>query len=218
MRIVIAGAHGKIARQLGRELVGRGDSVLGLVRNQDHADELGADGIEPAIVDLEAAESGELVGLITGADAAVFAAGAGPGSGAPRKDTVDRGGSVLLAEAAERAGVRRFVQISAMGTTRPNPPDVGEVFGAYLDAKRAAEADLRQRDLDWTILRPGRLTDDAATGRVRLEVSVERGEVTRADVASVVVALLDQPRTSHRALEVVGGDVPIDEAVRATLS
>lgn len=218
MRVVIAGAHGKIARHLGRLLAERGDSVLGLIRNPDHAAELRADGVEPRLADLELIDAAELAAQLAGADVAVFAAGAGPGSGTPRKDTVDRAASVLLAEACEQAGVRRFLQISAMGTTRPNPPDVGEVFGAYLDAKRAAEADLRRRDLDWTILRPGRLTDDAPTGRVRLGASVERAEVTRADVAAVLLALIGERRSVHRALEVVNGDAPVAEAVEAAVA
>ncbi|MFI0464953.1 SDR family oxidoreductase [Saccharopolyspora sp. 5N102] len=217
MRIVIAGAHGKIARHLGAMLVERGDAVLGLIRNPDHADDLRADGVQPQLADLERLDADALAALLSDVDAAVFAAGAGPGSGASRKDTVDRAASELLADACERAGVRRFLQVSSMGTTRPNPPDVDPVFGAYLDAKRAAEQDLRPRSLDWTILRPGRLTDDPPTGRVALAASVDRAEVTRADVAAVLLALLDQPAAARRALELVNGETPIPEAVRAAL-
>ncbi|WP_114451414.1 SDR family oxidoreductase [Halopolyspora algeriensis] len=215
MRVVVAGAHGKIAREFGRLLTGRGDSVAGLIRDPEQAVDLSSDGIAPVVADLESLDAETLAGYLPGADAAVFAAGAGPGSGTARKDTVDRAGSVLLARACERAGVRRFLQISSMGTAQPNPPDAGEVFGAYLDAKRAAEEDLRARDLDWTILRPGRLTDEPATGKVVLGDSVGRAEVTRADVAAVLVALLDEPDTARRALELVNGDTPIAEAVRA---
>ncbi len=217
MRIVVAGAHGKIARELGRLLVSRGDAVAGLVRDPEHAADVRADGVEPLVVDLENVGAEALAGRLTGADAAVFAAGAGPGSGTARKDTVDRAGSVLLARACERAGVRRFLQISSMGAAHPTPPDVGEVFGAYLDAKRAAEQDLRERDLAWTILRPGRLTDDAPTGRVALGESVRRDDVTRGDVAAVLVALLDEPAARGRALELVNGRTPVDEAVRSAL-
>ncbi|MEU6264397.1 SDR family oxidoreductase [Saccharopolyspora shandongensis] len=217
MRIVIAGAHGKIGRQLGAMLVKRGDAVLGLIRNPDHADDLRADGVQPQLADLERLDAAALADLLSDVDAAVFAAGAGPGSGASRKDTVDRAASALLADACERAGVRRFLQVSSMGTTRPNPPDVDPVFGAYLDAKRAAEQDLRPRSLDWTILRPGPLTDDPPTGRVTLAASVGRAEVTRADVAAVLLALLDEPAAARRALELVNGEIPIPEAVRAAL-
>lgn len=218
MRIVIAGAHGKIARHLGRMLVERGDTVLGVIRNPDHAPDLRVLGVEPLPVDLEETDAETLAAELSDVDAAVFAAGAGPGSGAQRKDTVDRAASVLLAQACERAGVRRFVQVSSMGTTRENPPEVDPVFGAYLDAKRAAEQDLRQRTLDWTILRPGRLTDAPATGRVTLAESVPRADVSRADVAAVLMALLDEPAATHRALELVSGETPIPEALRTSLT
>src|SRR5215218_2365621 len=138
MRIAIAGAHGQVARRLGRLLSSRGDIVVGIVRNPDHRADLEADGVQPAVVDLESASVDEVAAVVSGADAVVFAAGAGPGSGATRKDTVDRGASVLLADAAEQAGVRRFVQVSAMGLDRADDPDVDEVFGAYLRAKAVA--------------------------------------------------------------------------------
>ena len=218
MRVAIAGAHGQIARHLTGQLVQRGDEVTGLVRNPDHVADVNGDGAQPRVVDLENTDARTLAGELSGVDAAVFAAGAGPGSGAARKDTLDRAGSVLLAEACETAGVPRFVQISAMGTTRPNPPDVGEVFGAYLNAKRDAEADLRSRQLDWTILRPGRLTDDEPTGLVELAVSVARGDVTRADVAATVAAVLDERRSVRKALEVVNGVTPIVEALRTAVA
>ena len=122
-----------------------------------------------------------------------------------------------MADAAERAGVRRFVQISSMGAGQPPQPGRDEVWAAYITAKSAAEDDLRSRDLDWTILRPGRLTDAAATGRVRLAAPpIPRGTVPRADVAAVIAALLDEPGTRRQTLELVGGDSPIAAAVRAT--
>lgn len=216
--MVIAGGHGKIARQLGKRLAERGDSALGLIRKPEHADDLRAEGIEASIADLEQSGADALAEQLAGADAAVFAAGAGPGSGVARKDTVDRAASALLADACERAGVRRLLQVSSMGTAGPNPPDVGEVFGAYLDAKRAAEEDLRKRDLDWTILRPGMLTDEQPTGKVRLAESVPRAEVTRADVAAALVALLDEPRSARQALELVNGETPVADAVSAALA
>jgi uncharacterized protein YbjT (DUF2867 family) len=148
----------------------------------------------------------------------VFSAGAGPGSGVARKDTVDRAAAVLLADAAERAGVRRYLLVSSIGvegvrghTTGPDD----EVFHAYLVAKLAAEDDVRARPLDWTVLRPGHLTDDPGTGRVRLAPSVPRGDVTRDDVAAVLVELLDRPGTSGLVLTLVGGETPIPDAVEA---
>ncbi|HST65537.1 MAG TPA: SDR family oxidoreductase [Mycobacteriales bacterium] len=211
MRIVIAGGHGQIALLLSRRLSDRGDSVVGLIRNPAHAAEVLAAGAEPVTADLEAVDAATLAGHLTGADAVVFAAGAGPGSGAARKDTVDRAAAALLADAAERAGVRRHLQVSAMGVD--DAPAGDDVFAVYLRAKAAAEADLRARDLDWTILRPGGLTDDPATGTVRLGPHVEPGRVPRDDVAAVLVALLDEPRTAGRTLELVGGETPIGTAV-----
>ncbi|MFD1932491.1 MULTISPECIES: NAD(P)H-binding protein [Nonomuraea] len=216
MRVVIAGGHGKIALRLERRLADRGDQAVGLVRNPDHRADVEAAGGQAVVCDLESAGVDEVVKVLEGADAVVFAAGAGPGSGAARKDTVDRAASALMAEAAERAGVRGFVQISSMGAGAPPGEDADEVWAAYIAAKTAAEVDLRGRDLDWTILRPGGLTDEPGTGRVLLgPPPLPRGSVSRDDVAAVVVALLDEPRTAGRTLELVRGDVPIDTAVRA---
>jgi uncharacterized protein YbjT (DUF2867 family) len=215
MRVVIAGGHGKIALLLEQLLAQRGDQAVGLIRNPAQADEVSGTGAVAAIGDLETASADEVTALLDGADAAVFAAGAGPGSGVPRKDTVDRGASVLLAEAAARAGVRRFVQVSSMGAGQPPAAGSDETWAAYITAKTAAEDDLRARDLDWTILRPGGLTDDPATGRVQLQAPpVPRGRVPRADVAAVIVALLDTPATAGQTLELIGGDTPIADAVR----
>ena len=167
MRVVIAGGHGKIALLLERLLAERGDQAVGLIRNPAHVADVNQAGAEAVVCDLESAAADDVAVLLSGADAVVFAAGAGAGSGAPRKDTVDRGASVLMADAAGRAGVRRFVQISSMGAGQPPRPGTGEVWAAYIAAKTAAETDLRARDLDWTILRPGSLTDAPAAGRIR---------------------------------------------------
>jgi nucleoside-diphosphate-sugar epimerase len=216
MRVVIAGGHGKIALLLEQVLGARGDDVVGLIRDPAQADDVRAAGAAPVVCDLESASVEDVAAHLAQADAVVFAAGAGPGSGTARKDTVDRAASVLLADAAERAGVRRFVQISSMGAGVPPEPGRGEVWAAYITAKTAAEEDLRRRPaLGWTILRPGRLTDDPATGRVRLEESLPHEPVTRADVARVIAALLDTPGTAGRTLELIGGDVPVEDAVRA---
>ena len=216
MRVVIAGGHGKIALLLERLLAGRGDQAVGLIRNPAHVADVGKAGAEAVVCDLEAASADDVAVLLSGATAVVFAAGAGPGSGGPRKDSVDRGASVLMADAAGRAGLRRFVQISSMGAGQPPRLGTDEVWAAYITAKTAAEDDLRSRDLDWTILRPGGLTDAPATGRVRLAAPpVPRGTVPRADVAAVIAALLDEPGTGHQTLELVSGDSPVAAAVRS---
>jgi len=216
MRVVIAGGHGKVALTLERLLAGRGDQAVGLIRNPAQAADVQQAGGEAVVCDLEAASADDVAIVLSGADAVVFAAGAGPGSGIARKDSVDRAASVLMAGAAQQAGVRRFVQVSSMGAGSPPQPGRGEVWAAYITAKTAAEADLRSRDLDWTILRPGHLTDDPAAGRVRLAAPpVPAGAVSRADVAAVIAALLHEPGTSHQTLELVGGDTPVADAVHS---
>jgi len=215
MKVIIAGAHGKVGLRLARLLGAREVHPVGLVRKPEQQADLIAVGAHPVLFDLEAGTAAELAEILRGADAVVFAAGAGGGSGAARKDTMDRGGAVLLADAAELAGVRRYVMVSAMGADAGPRPDHDEVFAAYITAKKAADDDIRARDLDWTILRPGGLTLESGTGLVTLAEHTERGQVSREDVAAVLLALLDEPRTAGRSLDLIGGDVPIDEAVAA---
>jgi nucleoside-diphosphate-sugar epimerase len=213
--VVIAGGHGQIALRLARLLSDRGDRVRGLIRNPGQADDLRAVGAEPVICDLEAAEIDEVADLIIGADAIVFAAGAGPGSGAERKHTMDHGGATKTIDAAKRAGVDRYVIISSMGAGNPPPPGEGDVFGEYLRAKAAADADLAASGLNYTIVRPGGLTNDPGTGRVNAATSVPRGRISRDDVAAVIVPVLDEPRTSGVTFELVGGETPIADAIAA---
>jgi uncharacterized protein YbjT (DUF2867 family) len=214
VRVVIAGGHGKIALRLTKLLADRGETVVGIVRNPDHVPDVQELGGDAVVLDLEQAPANEVAAVLAGADAVVFAAGAGPGSGAERKDSVDRGASVLLADAAEQTEVRRFLQVSAMGLDRAGDPDVDSVFAAYLRAKDAADQDVMARDgLDWTILRPGLLTDDPGTGQVTLAEDVGGGVVTRDDVAAVLVMLLDRPDTAGHVYELVGGDTPVDKAL-----
>jgi uncharacterized protein YbjT (DUF2867 family) len=215
MRIVIAGGHGKIALILERLLSRRGDSAVGLIRNPQHAADLEAAGAEPVVVDLETASVDDVAAHLRGADAVVFAAGAGPGSGAARKETVDRGAAVLLADAAEAAKVRRYVMISSIGADAEAPDDAGDpVFVAYLRAKGAADDNVRARKaLDSTIVRPGHLTNDPGTGRVTIADHTGHGSIPREDVAAVLLAVLDTPSTAGQTFEVISGDTPIVEAV-----
>ncbi|MDG4839322.1 NAD(P)H-binding protein [Micromonospora sp. WMMD967] len=215
MRVVIAGGHGKIALLLHRRLTERGDTPVGLIRNPAQAPTVRAAGATPVVCDLEHTTAADLATHLTDADAVIFAAGAGPGSGAARKDTVDRAAAALLADAATRAGVRRYLLVSSMGVDDPPAAGTDDVWAAYLRAKRAAEDDLRDRDLDWTVLRPGRLTDDPPTATVTLTRHAGRGAISRADVAHVLAALLDEPSTTGATVELVAGPTPITDAVRA---
>ena len=208
--VVVAGGHGQIALLCHPELVARGHHVRGLIRNPDHAGALRRAGAEPVICDMEAED--ELSAYVEGADAAVFAAGAGPGSGPERKQTVDLGAAMKLIRACEATGARRFLMISAMGAADPTAGP--EAMIPYLKAKAGADEALRESGLDYTIVRPGRLTDEPATGLVRVGERLDRGEVTRADTAAVLAACLDAPNTVGRTFDVLGGDTPIEDAVR----
>jgi uncharacterized protein YbjT (DUF2867 family) len=215
MHIVIAGGHGKIALILEGLLSARGDSVAGLIRNPAQATDLEAAGADAVVVDLEKASVDEVAGHLRGADAVVFAAGAGPGSGAARKETVDRDAAILLADAAQAAAVDRYVMVSAMAAD-PHATADDEVFQVYLRAKGIADEAIRSRTaLRSTIVRPGHLTDDAGTGRVAIAESTGRGAIPRADVAAVLVAVLDEPRTAGESFDLISGETPISEALAA---
>ncbi len=211
--VIIAGGHGKIALQLGGLLVGRGAHVRGLIRNPDQAVELEAAGVAPVVWDLEREQPG-LAEAISGAAAVLFAAGAGPGSGAPRKQTMDRDGAIRLIDACLRAGVRRYVMISAIGAGDA-PPSGGGVFGDYLRAKAQADRALAESGLQYTIVRPGALTDDAPTGAIALAPALAPGSITRADVAGVLMAVLDAPNTCRKTFDVTAGPTPIKDAIAA---
>ncbi|MFJ3880037.1 SDR family oxidoreductase [Streptomyces sp. NPDC090077] len=213
MRIVIAGGHGRIALRLERLLAARGYEVAGIIRDPEQGGDLREAGAEPVLCDLESASVEHVAGILQGADVAVFAAGAGPGSGAARKDTVDRAAAVLFADAAERARVRRFLMVSTMGA---DPRHGGEeVFDVYLRAKGDADDHLRTRlGLEWTVLRPGQLTDEPGTGLVRLEAGTGRGLVPRDDVAAVLAELVETPATAGLTLELVSGSAPVSVAVK----
>ncbi len=213
MRVAIAGAHGKIALRLTTRLAGRGDAVTGLIRNPDHADDVRAAGADPVVCDLEHATVPEIAAAITGTEAVVFAAGAGPGSGGERKLTVDRDGAIKLLRAATEAGAGRYLIVSSIGAENPPEDDDDDVFSVYLRAKAEADAAVAASDRDWTIVRPGPLTDDAATGRVRIDTEPFRDRVPRDDVAAVLEALLHDAPVSRKILYLGGGQDPIDEAL-----
>jgi uncharacterized protein YbjT (DUF2867 family) len=215
MQVAIAGAGGKIAVRLARRLAARDVSVIGLIRNPEHAQDIRSAGAKPVVLDLERASSPEIAEAITGADAAVFAAGAGPGSGAARKLTVDRDGAIKLLQASASAGVRRYLVISSIGAE--DPPDGDDVFGVYLRAKAEADAAVEQSGLDWTIVRPGRLTDEPGAGRVRIDAEPFHGSVSRDDVAAVIEALLMSEDTARLILYVNAGERSIEESLAAVL-
>ena len=215
-RIAIVGGHGQVARQLIHVLRRADHDPVALVRREEYRADLEERGAEVRLLDIEQQDAAAFAEAFAGCGAVVFAAGGGPDGNVERKRTVDLEGSLKSIEGARRAGIDRFVQVSAIGVDDPLPPDTGEVWRAYVEAKRDADAALRDSGLDWTIIRPGRLTDEPATGKVALGPDVERGDVTRADVAAVLAAVLDAPATIGKQWDLVNGDVPVDEAVQSS--
>jgi nucleoside-diphosphate-sugar epimerase len=212
MRVSIAGGHGQIALLLTRLLGQRGDLVRSIIRNPAHEDDVRAAGGEPVLCDLEAATEEEVADAVGSADAVVFAAGAGAGSGAARKETMDYGGAVKLIHAAIAGGIRRYVMVS---TARADASAKGDdTFGVYLRAKGRADDELIGSGLDYTIVRPVRLTDEPGTGRVRLGNGVGRGTISRADVAEIVATALADESSAGKVFEAKAGELPVGEALR----
>jgi nucleoside-diphosphate-sugar epimerase len=213
MRIVIAGAHGQIGLRLVRLLAARGEQVVGLIRNPDHAAEVRAAGAEPVVCDLEHAAAAEVAGAIGPADVAVFAAGAGPGSGAERKLTMDRDGAIKLLRATD-ATRARYLVVSSVGAE--SPPAGDGVFEVYLRAKAEADAAVTASDRAWVIIRPGPLTDDPGSGRVRIDTEPFRDAVSRDDVAAVLAAVIADAEVDRKILYLSAGEAPVEQAL-ATL-
>ncbi len=213
MKVAILGAHGQIAMLLHPILISNGHELTGIIRNPDHIKDVDKAGARPVVCDVEREDDiSEAVGK---ADAVVFAAGAGPGSGAERKWTVDRDGALKLLEAAQKNGIKRYVMISAMKVEEPRG---NEVFQVYQKAKAEADKALRESGLDFTIIRPGRLTDNLPTGRIALSENLESGEIPRADVASVVAEVLETPQSAGYQWDLISGDTPVETAISRAVS
>lgn len=209
MKISVVGGHGSIAMLLHPILKEKGHQVRGIIRKDEQAEDLREVGAEPVVCDIEKTDDiSEAVGEV---DAVLFAAGAGPGSGAKRKWTVDRDGAIKLIEAAKKNSIDRYVMISAMGTDTPRG---NEVFRTYLQAKEEADEALRNSGLDYTIIKPGRLTDEPGNGKVSLAPKLERAEIPRADVAAVLAEVFETPGTAGLQLNLVSGEQPIQQAVK----
>ena len=215
MRAAVVGGHGQVARHLLHDLRRSDIDAVALVRNESYRHEIEHRGAEMRLLDIERQDAADFAAAFAGCTAVVFAAGGGPDGNIERKRTVDLEGSLKSIEGARLAGIKRFVQVSAINVDQPLPDGTGDVWRAYVKAKRDADAALRESDLDWTIIRPGRLTDDTATGRVALGSDVGRGDIPRADVAAVLAAVIDNPATARKQWNVVSGNTPIADAVHA---
>jgi uncharacterized protein YbjT (DUF2867 family) len=210
VHVLVIGANGGIGRTLIDRLVERGHRTRAMVRRDEQAPTLEAAGAGVVVADLEGGDA-QLDEALEGVDAVVFTAGSGPRTGADKTLLIDLHGAVRVMDACERVGVERYVMVSAMATD-----DISrgpEKIRHYLAAKAAADRLLMASALDWTVVRPGGLTDDEATGAIRVGVPrlEERGFIPRADVASVLATCLDDERTSRRVFEVVGGDTAIED-------
>lgn len=209
MDITIVGGHGSIAMLLHPILIENGHTVRGIIRKEEQAGDLRKLGVEPVVCDIE--ETEDISGCVGSVDAVVFAAGAGPGSGAARKWSVDRDGAIKLIDAARKNDISRYVMISAMGVDNPRG---NEVFRAYLKAKAEADEALRNSRLDYTIVKPGRLTDEPGTGKVSVGEDLSSGEIPREDVAAVLAEVLETPGTARHQFDLLSGEVPIAEAIQ----
>jgi len=211
MDVAVAGGHGKVGLRLLRLLADRGHRARGLIRNPDHARDLEEVGAEAVVCDIEALD--DISECCEGADVVVFAAGAGPGSGPERKRTVDYEGAAKLIDAAKQNGIDRYVIVSAISVDRPE--EWSDQMRPYYEAKRDADQAVLESGLSYTIIRPGGLTDDPGTGLVKVGTDLQRGEIPREDVAATLLAVLQTPSTVGKTFELVSGDTPIEEAIRA---
>jgi uncharacterized protein YbjT (DUF2867 family) len=213
-RIVIIGGHGKVALLLSRLLTSRGDEVTSVIRSDAQLADVQATGATPLLADLESSTIEDLATILSGHVAVVWSAGAGGGS-AERTYAVDRDAAIRSMEAAEAAGVLRYVMVSFLQATPEHRVPADDPFHAYSEAKIAADDRLRGSRLDWTILGPGVLVSTPGTGLIEVGEGLERGSVTREDVAAVAAAVLELPSTAGRFIGFTNGTVPIGQVLGA---
>ncbi|NGZ74185.1 SDR family oxidoreductase [Saccharibacillus alkalitolerans] len=213
MNVLVIGANGQIGHRLVRLLKQEGQhEVKAMVRKSEQEEELRAAGIETVLANLEDRVEA-LAEAMKGSEAIVFAAGSGGSTGADKTLLIDLDGAVKTMEAAERAGVKRYVMVSAMQAH--NRDNWAEAIKPYYAAKHYADRMLESTGLDYTIVRPGGLKNEPGTGRISAAENLEPGSVSRDDVAAVIAALLEDRNTYRRAFDLTSGDTPIGEAFGA---
>ena len=215
MKVLVVGANGQIGKHL-VSFIQKSDDLQAkaMIRKEEQASyfkELGAD---TAIVDLEG-EIDDIAEAAKDVDAVVFTAGSGPKTGKDKTIMVDLDGAVKTIEATKKAGVKRFVMVSSFDTTRKAIQEAPESFAPYVAAKHYAVEWLKDTDLDYTIVHPGGLTNDEATGKVTVGMSGELGKVPREDVAQTIFATLKNDSTIGKEFQVISGETPVEEAVKS---
>ncbi|WP_125612067.1 SDR family oxidoreductase [Specibacter cremeus] len=211
-KIVIIGGHGRVGMLLSRLLVEEGWQVTSVIRTPDQYDDVAAAGAEPLVLDVEMADADSLVAALAGHEAVVWSAGAGGGNPA-RTYAVDRDAAIRSMDAAEQAGVRRYLMVSYLGAGPDHGIDPSNSFFPYAEAKADADENLRNTSLDWTILAPGALTDGPPSGTITTAPDRAHRQTNRGNVARVAAAVLATPATIHRTIEFTDGAMPIAEAI-----
>ena len=215
MRIVVIGGSGRTGRLVVEKLRAGKHAVVATIRNIRHMPELVKLGAETAIVDLDKSGFDEIVHAMKDADAVVFAAG----SAAGETSELDRKGTLRTVRAAEKAGVPRYISISSIGaSTGLSTRSMSDEMKDYYKQKRAAARHITGSSLAWTILEPTELVDDPGAGKVKLsEAALDGPPISREDVAAVVAAVIEEPRTAGHVFQLVGGRTAIRTAVKSAV-
>ena len=213
MDIALIGGHGKVALLAAPLLVEAGHTVHSVIRNPDHTDEVEATGAQAALADIETLDAAGWDELLRGKDAVAWSAGAGGGS-PERTRAVDQDAAIASMDAAQRVGATRYVMVSYFGASLDHGVPEDNSFYAYAEAKARADEHLRASELEWTVLGPSGLTLEEPTGRIDLDPA-EGGEVSRGNVARVIVAALANPATAGRTLPFNDGETEIAAALDA---
>lgn len=209
MNVLVVGAHGNTGKQIVNLLLENDHDVRAMIRDPKQAEEIKKMGAVPVVADLEH----DINFAVEGCDAVIFAAGSGPDTGEDKTMSIDRDGAIKLIKACEENAVNRFVMLSSLGADSPEQGP--SKLQTYLKAKADADEKLKKSSLNYTIIRPGTLTDNDTTGKIVADKKLEKkeGDISRGDVASTIVASLLNENTYRKTFEVLSGDQPISVAL-----
>jgi uncharacterized protein YbjT (DUF2867 family) len=215
LRVIVIGGSGRTGKLVVEKLLAAGHVAVGTIRNPKHMAALVKLGAEVALIDLDKSAFDDIVYAMKGADAVVFAAG----SAAGESSELDRKGTLRTVRAAEKAGVKRYLSISSIGaSTGLSTRSMDDEMKDYYRQKRAAGKHITASSLDWTILEPGELTDGGGTGKVLLsQEAINEESIPREDVAAVVLALLEEPKTIGKVFQLTRGKSTVKTALKQAL-